>query len=402
MSGPSSAAKQAGRAASPAACDASAALAALAAEPGAEPRIVMAHGGGGELMQRLIRDCVMPILGEAGTQRGNRLAAEAAAMNDAAIIPWSGPDVVFTTDSFVVTPLEFPGGDIGRLAVCGTVNDLSVMGAEPVALSLGLILEEGLPLRVLERVLRSIATAAGEAGVAIVTGDTKVVERRGVRSVSDAPGMMINTAGIGRRLGGARPDARLIRVGDRVLINGPIGEHGLAVLSVRQGLEFETPITTDAAPLNGLISAIWSAAEERAGCADPRSAPRSGAGPIRFMRDATRGGVAGVLADICDASGLSLQISERSVPVSPAVRHASEMLGLDPLTIANEGRLVAVVAPEACEAVLETMRRHSLGRHAACMGIITESQPPLAELITQGGGRRIIQRPYGEDLPRIC
>lgn len=367
-----------------------------------EPRIMMAHGGGGELMQRLIRDSVVPILGAGNAQRNAALAEQAGALNDAAIIPWNSPDVVFTTDSFVVTPLEFPGGDIGRLAVCGTVNDLSVMGAEPVALSLGLILEEGLPLRVLERVLRSIAAAASEAGVTIVTGDTKVIERRGARDAGEPPGMMINTAGIGRRLSGPTPDVRCVRGGDAILTNGPIGEHGLAVLSVRRGLEFETPIKSDAAPLNGLISAIWSATDCASDRGAGRRAAKNRAGPIRFMRDATRGGVAGVLADICDGSGLSLEIEEQKVPVSAAVRHASEMLGLDPLTVANEGRLVVVVAPEACNAVLQAMRRHSLGRHAACMGVMTESQPPLAELITQGGGRRIVQRPYGEDLPRIC
>jgi hydrogenase expression/formation protein HypE len=348
-------------------------------------RIVIAHGGGGELMGRLIRAHLLPPL------HNERLAA----LTDGAVLPWTTGDLVFTTDSYVVTPLEFPGGDIGRLAVAGTVNDLSVMGAVPVALSLGLILEEGLPLEVLDRVVASIAAAAREAGVEIVTGDTKVIERRVAQPPSAGvtqPGvavprdeLFINTAGVGRLRPGVRLGLGRVEPGDAVLVNGRVAEHGLAVMSVRSGIEFESSLRSDAAPLNGLIAAVLETGSD-----------------VKFMRDATRGGIAGVLADISETRDLSVEIDEARVPLSPTARHAAEMLGLDPLTVANEGKCVFVVAGKDAAAVLAACRAHPLGKDAAVIGRVTDTRPALVELITRVGGRRIVQRPYGEELPRIC
>jgi len=340
-------------------------------------RIVIAHGGGGELMGRLIRAHLLPPL------HNERLAA----LTDGAVLPWTTGDLVFTTDSYVVTPLEFPGGDIGRLAVAGTVNDLSVMGAVPVALSLGLILEEGLPLEVLDRVVASIAATAREAGVEIVTGDTKVIERRAAQPGAAVPRdeLFINTAGVGRLRPGVRLGLGRVEPGDAVLVNGRVAEHGLAVMSVRSGIEFESSLRSDAAPLNGLIAAVLETGSD-----------------VKFMRDATRGGIAGVLADISETRDLSVEIDEARVPLSPTARHAAEMLGLDPLTVANEGKCVFVVAGKDAAAVLAACRAHLLGKDAAVIGRVTDTRPALVELITRVGGRRIVQRPYGEELPRIC
>jgi hydrogenase expression/formation protein HypE len=331
--------------------------------------VVLAHGGGGELMGQLIRKHLVPALDNETLRR----------LEDGAVLGWPGGEVVLTTDSYVVTPLEFPGGDIGRLAVAGTVNDLAVMGADPVALSLGLILEEGLELEVLDRVMASVARTAAEAGVRVVTGDTKVIERRG------GDGMFINTTGVGRLREGLRLEAASVRPGDAILVNGNLAEHGLAVMSVRGGIEFESDLRSDAAPLNGLIAGLLE----------------SGAA-VRFMRDATRGGVAGVLCDISEASGCSVDVEEATLPISATARHAAEMLGLDPLTVANEGKVVCVVAAEDVDEALWAMRSHPLGKRAACIGRVTEVQPRLVELVTRSGGRRVVQRPYGEELPRIC
>ena len=340
--------------------------------------VLLAHGGGGELMSRLIRDHLLPHL------TNDRLAP----LTDGAVLSWSADDLVFTTDSYVVTPLEFPGGDIGRLAVAGTVNDLSVMGAEPVALSLGLILEEGLPLATLDRVAASIAATAKEAGVAIVTGDTKVIERRRPATGEAGPaadGLFINTAGIGRR----RPDVCLglerVAPGDAIITSGTLADHGLTVMSVRNGIEFESDLRSDAAPLNGLIAALLNSQVD-----------------VKFLRDATRGGLAGVLADVSEGTDLSIEIQQADVPVSPTAHHAAEMLGLDPLTVANEGKVICVLAAGDADRALAALHGHPLGRKAACVGHITDTRPPLVELITEAGGRRIIQRPYGEELPRIC
>ncbi len=337
---------------------------------------MLAHGGGGELMSQFIRERLVPPLSN------ERLAP----LTDGAILPPIDGKVVFTTDSYVVTPLEFPGGDIGRLAVAGTINDLAVMGAEPIALSLALILEEGLPFELLDRIIASVATTAKEAGVEIVTGDTKVIERRASgpgSATSDA--LFINTAGVGLLRPGLALDLTSIRPGDAIIVNGTIADHGLAVMSVRSGIEFDTELRTDAAPLNHLLARVFDTGAH-----------------VRFLRDATRGGVAGVLADISDATSLSIEIDERRVPISPTARHAAEMLGLDPLTVANEGKVVCVAAWADADNVLDAMRQDPLGKHAARIGRVTGSQPPLVELLTTAGGRRIVQRPYGEELPRIC
>ncbi len=338
--------------------------------------VLLAHGGGGELMSRLIREHLVPPLSN------DRLAP----LTDGAVLPRPAGELVFTTDSYVVTPLEFPGGDIGRLAVAGTVNDLAVMGAEPIALSLGLILEEGLPFELLDRIVASIAATTREAGVQIVTGDTKVIDRRSVGPDGTASdGLFINTAGVGQLRAGVSLDLAGVQPGDAIIVNGTIADHGLAVMSRRSGIEFETELRSDAAPLNHLLERVFD----------------SGAN-VRFVRDATRGGLAGVLADICEATGLTIEIDEQRIPISPTVHHAAEMLGLDPLTVANEGKVVCVVAGADADAVLRAMRQDPLGQEAVRIGQVAASQPPLVELLTAAGGRRIVQRPYGEELPRIC
>ena len=340
---------------------------------GTPDRVMIAHGGGGELMGRLIRDHLLPPI-------TNETLAD---LTDGAVLPRPDSDVVVTTDSYVVTPVEFPGGDIGRLAVAGTVNDLAVMGAEPLALTLGMILEEGLPLEVLDRVVDSIGKTADEAGVRVVTGDTKVIERR---SSGDGPsGLFINTAGVGRLRPGVKLGLERVTEGDAVLVNGPIDEHGLAVMSVRGGIEFGSVLRSDVAPLNGLIGALLDAEID-----------------VKFLRDATRGGIAGVLADINEAAGLTVEIEESRVPLSATARHAAEMLGLDPLTVANEGKFVAVAAANDAERATAVCRAHPLGKQATLIGKTVKREPALVELITRAGGRRVVQRPYGEELPRIC
>jgi hydrogenase expression/formation protein HypE len=340
-------------------------------------RVMMAHGNGGEQMNQLILEHVLPPI-------SNPVLAQ---LTDGAVLPCSTGRIVFSTDSYVVTPLEFPGGDIGRLAVCGTVNDLAVMGATPTALSLGLIIEEGLRFDVLDRIVASIAAAAREAGVPIVTGDTKVIENRGtLTNDSDSGGgMFVNTAGIGELRIEAQLGVARIEVGDAIVINGTLADHGLAVMSRRNGIEFESDLRSDVAPLNHLIQRILTCGAD-----------------VKFLRDATRGGLAGVLADVSESSNVSIEIDERRIPVSPTARHAAEMLGFDPLTVANEGKIVSVVAGDDAGKVIEVMRSDPLGRDAAMIGRVVAATPSLVELLTLGGGRRIVQRPYGEDLPRIC
>ncbi|MBN1491594.1 MAG: hydrogenase expression/formation protein HypE [Phycisphaerae bacterium] len=335
-----------------------------------QERIMLAHGGGGELTDRLIQQHFVTALGNDTLN----------ALGDGALLGRRSGTLVMTTDSFVVQPLEFPGGDIGRLAVCGTVNDLAMMGAQPIGLSLGMIIQEGLPLALLDRVVASIAATAKEAGTCIVTGDTKVIERRG-----DGEELLINTAGIGEQADGIRLDVKRIEPGDVILINGPIAEHGLAILSKREGLQFASALVSDVAPLNGLTAALLASGAD-----------------IKFLRDPTRGGVAGVLADISRDAGVSVEIDEAAIPLSRTARHAAEMLGLDPLTIANEGKIVAVVRGADAETVLNACRNHPLGTAAAIVGRVTDAQPPLVELLTTAGGRRVVQKPYGEELPRIC
>ena len=332
-------------------------------------RVVRAHGGGGEMMNRLIERHIVSKLGNAALN----------ALMDGAVLKCPTSRIVLTTDSFVVQPLEFPGGDIGRLAVCGTVNDLAVMGGRPIGLSLGLIIEEGFELDRLDRIVASIDSAAREAGVEVVTGDTKVVER------GRGDGLLINTAGVASLDDDVHLGVDTLRPGDGILVNGDLGDHGMAVMSVRNGLEFDTTIVSDAAPLNGLIGSLLA----------------EGLG-IRFMRDATRGGLAGVAVDLCERSGLAVELYETRMPRSPATLAAAEMLGFDLLTIANEGKVVVVVAERDVERCLAVMRAHPLGGRAAVVGKMLVTGPPLVELVTAAGGRRIVQRPYGEELPRIC
>lgn len=336
-----------------------------------DERILQAHGGGGELTRRLLAEHVLPHL-------GNDLLDP---LTDGAMLVRPAGRICLTTDAFVVQPLVFPGGDIGRLAVCGTVNDLAMMGGTPLALSLAMVLEEGLPIAMLDAVLRSVAAAAREAGVAVATGDTKVIERGG----SNEPGMTITTAGVGAVADDVDLRAARVVPGDVVIVSGRIAEHGLAVMSAREGLAFETELLSDVAPLNGLVADLLAAEVD-----------------VKFLRDPTRGGVAGLLADLAEDAGCTIEAEEEAIPISPVALNTAEMLGLDPLTVANEGKLIAVVPSADAAKALAALRANALGRHAAVIGRCTDAAPPLVELLTRVGGRRIVQRPYGEELPRIC
>ncbi len=334
-------------------------------------RIVLAHGGGGELMDELLERVVRPPL-------ANRWLD---AVEDAAVVPPIDGQIVFTTDSYVVHPLEFPGGDIGRLAVSGTVNDLAVCGAVPRYLSLGLILEEGLEIDVLSRIVTSVAATAHEARVTVVTGDCKVVPR------GQADGMYVNTAGVGS----LRPDARLgpacVHPGDHVLVSGAIAAHGLAVMLQRERtFGIESQLRSDVAPLGCLVGELLDACGE----------------DVVFLRDPTRGGLAGVVTDIARRSGWHLTLDETRIPLGEAERYAAEVLGLDPMDVACEGKFVAVVRPGASDRALEALGAHPLGRAAARIGTVGDVQDGLCEMVTVAGGRRILQKTYGEDLPRIC
>lgn len=333
--------------------------------------IQLAHGGGGQLTAELIAQVILPALGGGQSPEG---------LTDAAVVSLEGP-LAFTTDSYVVQPLEFPGGDIGKLAVCGTINDLAVSGAVPRVLSLGLICQEGFEIARLQRYLESAGKQARQAGVRVVTGDTKVVERGGLE------GLVINTSGIGQILPRARLGFGRIRPGDKVILSGPLGEHGLAVMSLRKGLSFSSQLQSDCAPLHELTMALI----ERLGEA------------VRFMRDPTRGGLAAMLADVSASAKCDILVEESAIPINRTARAAAEMLGLDMLNVANEGKLVAVVSAEAAEAAVDILRPFGIARQAAIIGAIGEtSGDPLVELATTAGGRRIVQMPYGEDLPRIC
>jgi len=334
-------------------------------------RIVLAHGGGGQLTDDLLRDQVRPRFGNDYLD----------ALDDSAVLPLGGGEVVFTTDSYVVQPLEFPGGNIGRLAVSGTVNDLAVCGATPSFISLGLILEEGLEMATLERMLDAAAATAGEAGVSIVTGDTKVVAR------GEADGLYINTAGIGMRRPGIALGADRIEPGDVLLISGTIADHGLAVMLQREeGSVIRSDLESDAAPLASLIGDLLDQLDDE----------------VVFMRDPTRGGFAGVASDLAAQSGHRLVIDESAIPIRQATRYAAEMLGLDPLSVANEGKVMVVVKPQVAQRALAVLCGHPRGRDAAIVGRFEDTRDGLCEIITEVGGRRVIQKPYGEELPRIC
>ncbi|MBK9361950.1 MAG: hydrogenase expression/formation protein HypE [Rubrivivax sp.] len=334
--------------------------------------IDMNHGAGGRAAAQLVDELFMRAFDNPALRRGD----------DGAVLDLPpGHRLVMATDGHVVTPRFFPGGDIGSLAVHGTVNDVAMMGAVPLALSASFILEEGLPLAELQRIAASMAAAARAAGVAVVTGDTKVVAR------GQADGVFITTTGlgalpVGRDIGGANA-----RAGDVLLLSGPIGDHGVAVLSQREGLAFDTAIVSDSAALHGLVAAMLAAVPE---------------GAVRTLRDPTRGGLAATLNEIARQSAVGLLLDEAAIPVRPQVAAACELLGLDPLNIANEGKLVAIVAPAAADAVLAAMRAHPLGMDAARLGVVQADPHRFVQMTTRLGGRRVVDWPTGEPLPRIC
>lgn len=339
-----------------------------------EANVTLAHGGGGKAMKDLVDDAFVSVFDN------DWLAPlEDQARLDAAALAALGDRLAFTTDSYVVDPLFFPGGDIGRLAVCGTVNDLAVGGATPLYLSCAVIVEEGVPLETLRRIARSMAEAAREAGVQIVTGDTKVVPR------GACDGLFVTTSGVGAIPSHIHLGADRARPGDLVLVNGDIGDHGAAVLAARGDMALETEVASDCAPLGGLIAELLA-----------------GAPGVRCLRDATRGGVATVLNEFAAASAVSVEIDEAALPVQAAVRGLCEILGLDPLYLANEGKLVVVVPPEQADAALEALRSHPLGAHACVIGRIADGEPGRVALRTQLGGRRIVDMLVGDQLPRIC
>jgi len=334
-------------------------------------RILMAHGSGGQLSHNLVEQVFVkhfhnPIL---------------AGLDDAAVLPPLGDNArpALTTDSYVIHPLFFPGGDIGKLAVCGTVNDLAMRGARPLYLTTGFILEEGLPLDDLERIAASMAATARAAGVQIVAGDTKVVDR------GSADGLFINTAGMGLVPEGVEISGANARPGDAVIISGTIGDHGMAVMSRREGLNFSTPLQSDCAPLNGLVTTLLETSPN-----------------VHCLRDPTRGGLATALNELAARSGVGIEIKETQIPVRQAVRGLCELLGMDPLYVANEGKLVAVVAPKDTDKMLTAMRAHEYGAEAAIIGRVVSEHPGRVVLCTPLGARRVVDMLVGAQLPRIC
>ena len=356
-------------------------------------QILLGHGSGGRLSAELMQTVFLPAFGndvlaaledQATLKFGMRnaecgITTGTSDLQPAFRIPHSELSLAFTTDSFVVRPLFFPGGDIGTLAVHGTVNDLAVGGAVPRYLAAAFILEEGLPLDDLRRIAASMRSACDAAGVTLVTGDTKVVDR------GKGDGVFITTTGIGLVPDGRRLSIRNARPGDRVIVSGTLGDHGIAILSVREGLEFETVLESDTAPLHGLAEAVLAACPE-----------------TRCMRDPTRGGLSSTLNELAAASGVGVELEETAIPLRPEVRGACEMLGLDPLYVANEGKLVAVVPPDAADRVLAAMRSHLFGRNAAVVGTVVAEHPGLVTLRSVVGGQRVVAMLSGEQLPRIC
>ena len=352
-----------------------------------EDKILLAHGSGGKLSHELIATVFRPAFSNPALDQGDDSAVLPLAAIGYQLSAISQQRLAFTTDSYVVKPLFFPGGDIGRLAVSGTVNDLAVMGATPLWLAAAFVIEEGLPVATLQRVVASMRATAAEAGVTIVTGDTKVVERGG------ADGLFVNTAGVGIVPEGVDISGANARPGDVVIVSGPIGDHGIAVVSQREGLAFQTTIESDVAPLNGLVAAMLTSNVK---------SPESSVNNIHAMRDPTRGGLATTLNEIARQSGVAIRLEEAAIPVRDGVRAACELLGYDPLYVANEGKLVAVVAPEAAEAILAAMRRHPLGAEAAIIGTVAAEPAGRVLLRTRIGGTRLVDMLTGEMLPRIC
>jgi hydrogenase expression/formation protein HypE len=331
-------------------------------------KILLAHGSGGKLAHELIEKLFVRVF-------DNPLLAR---LDDSAVFTVSGR-LAFTTDSYVVSPIFFPGGDIGKLAVCGTVNDLAMSGARPLCLSLSLIIEEGLPQSELKTIIESANEAAGEAGVTIVTGDTKVVHH------GNADKLFINTAGIGIVPESVDISGNNAKPGDKVLLSGPIGDHGIAVLSQREGLSFTTDLKSDCAPLNSLVADMLNVSAD-----------------IHCLRDPTRGGLATTLNELAKQSNVNIRIEEEKVPICEAVLAACEMLGLDPLYIANEGTLVAIVPVEVADKVLKAMRRNRYGKEASLIGEVSANNPGRVVMKTRIGSSRIIDMLVGDPLPRIC
>lgn len=335
----------------------------------AKDEILLGHGSGGTLSAELVRDIFLPAFSNPVLDR----------LDDQAVVTVPGPRLAVTTDSFVVKPLFFRGGDIGSLAVHGTINDLAMGGATPLYLTVAFILEEGLPIETLRRVAQSLAAAAKAAGVRVIAGDTKVVEK------GSGDGLFINTTGIGVVPEGVRLSADQARPGDRVVLSGSIGDHGIAILAEREGIRFDSAVESDSAALHTLVADMLPAAPG-----------------LRCMRDPTRGGVSSSLNEIAQQSKASIEIEEGAIAVRPEVQGACELLGLDPLYVANEGKLIAIVAPGDAGALLAVMRKHPLGQAAAIVGTVGDRKPGLVTMRTAFGTSRVVDMLAGDQLPRIC
>lgn len=333
------------------------------------PNIILGHGGGGKLSAELVEHLFLPAF------RNETLEN----LGDSAIVDLNGKRLAFSTDSYVVRPLFFPGGNIGELAINGTVNDIAMSGAQPLFLSTGFILEEGMAIDQLGAIAEAMGAAAKQAGVTLITGDTKVVDK------GHGDGVFINTSGFGIVPEGVDIAPRRAQPGDAVIVSGDIGVHGIAIMSVREGLEFGAPITSDTAPLNGLVADMLNETHD-----------------IHVLRDPTRGGVASSLNEIAQAAQVGIVIEERKLPVPAVVHAACEILGMDPLYVANEGKLIAMVPAAIAEQLVERMRTHPLGSNATIIGQVTEAHPGVVVARTGIGGTRVVDRQVGEQLPRIC
>lgn len=332
--------------------------------------ITLAHGGGGMRTQALIRDLIVKHLGNPILER----------LDDGACLEVSEAGLVMTTDSYVVSPPFFPGGDIGKLAICGTINDMVMQGAEPRFLSMALILEEGFAVCDLERIIVSAAEVVRQAGVTVVTGDTKVVER------GKGSGVFINTTGLGIRVPGVDAHVENAQIGDHIIVTGTIGDHGMAVMGAREGLDFKSSLQSDVAPLWELMKPVLD------------GMPAA----VRCLRDPTRGGLAAALCDIAESSGKGIRIDEHSIPLKKEVRGACNLLGLDPLNVANEGKAIIVCCSSDVAQIIEILRKHPLGANACKIGSVTAEHSGVVVMNTAIGGERIVERTSGEDLPRIC
>ncbi len=333
------------------------------------PNVILGHGGGGKLSAELVEHLFLPAFAN----------DTLSSLGDSSILDIGGQRLAFSTDSFVVQPLVFPGGSIGELAINGTVNDLAMSGATPLFLSCGFIIEEGMSITALGAIVERMGRAARMAGVRLVTGDTKVVDQ------GHGDGVYINTSGIGLIPEGVHIAPNHATPGDIVIVSGTIGDHGMAIMSVREGLEFETQIKSDSAALHQLVAAMLAVTTD-----------------IHVLRDPTRGGVASALNEIASASDVGIAIDERKLPVNPAVASACELLGMDPIYVANEGKLIAIVPPESAEAVLEAMQAHPNGERAAMIGTVVDQHPGMLVAKTGIGGTRVVDMQVGEQLPRIC